>query len=1112
MAPQTAAELLPDLVIASRGRDHVVLATAAGEVVVPFRNPCMPEHAEALRWLLEDCPEPAIGPNQRRRAEAESAVEALGAALLAALPDSGERSVVHVVSDEVGFLGLPWELLHPAGEWVRRRATPRPGNMRGPVAGPLRVLLVSPRPYGPADVRAGTVRGPLLRAAELTRGDVEVDLLRPATVDRLREVLTCGYDLLHFDGHGFAEDAECGLVFEDTDGKPHRVIAHEFASIVDQAQLVVLNACRSAYHPVPGETTSVASALLDRGTQAVLAMTHAVAPRVVATFITAFYDALIEGGAVAAAVARGRRALLDGMSGRPFHVIPVLYEQQSVDLRVRDAAPRASADEPREQEPVWMRSLLYQDGELADIDRQLHRGNPVVVHAPVASGKTELLRAYSRYALLSRGFDRVALASGAEVADLRFDEDTDERVLHVWDDVDKHVEQCAAAIHALPTQHRVLMSVRYDSFTLPHHSHATGDLPDELVGHVMAELTSELPDGSPLPSINDYEFNWLIRCTGWHPGTLAAVLRAWGRLLPAEIPRQLDVGYPQGQDDPLLDPSVAQLLADLSPRLRTALPYLGLYGYMITPHELAIMTDHGLVGDTFGKIASTHITAEQWRDLLDQAHQAGVLRPDPDFELCYHIPPVVSYALRGELARRFTGKQLRRLQRAAASSVHGVLIHALPHDASGHPYETGVARELLSAAMDTHVWNTTLRTIDDRDYDLAARLVTAYHQDKPNGSPGWWTATEVVTKIAALRYEQLRTDPDATGLLFTLHYITGQAAMACSAWKEARDQVELMLDHREDSAVVQLHLSELLLWRATIALNLGQLAEIRLALAEAVQHARGDSEIEMCRAVLHETVRDLELPPAEAADLAREAGLALDQLSGDETTWSTEELVNEVREALLDNRFTRAAEIQRLLGVTAHERGEFAQARTWLTAAFELERGKIGVGDQARTAMHLAILEEVTNNLDDAASWCQFVLALPAVHDLRTAHAHYELGIVETKRGRDDDALRELAAARTLYVELGMRLYAVDVDALVAQLLHRKADLVRSAELGESAVMTLVELKSDERAATALMALVECWLDIGGVREAELRFRRLLSQVQLPLELVSAVTARLREQ
>ena len=71
---------------------------------------------------------------------------------------------------------------------------------------------------------------------------------------------------------------------------------------------------------------------------------------------------------------------------------------------------------------------------------------------------------------------------------------------------------------------------------------------------------------------------------------------------------------------------------------------------------------------------------------------------------------------------------------------------------------------------------------------------------------------------------------------------------------------------------------------------------------------------------------------------------------------------------MLDGQLSTAAELQRLLGVAARKRQDFDAERYWLTSAIKLERSSTGVGDVARTATHLAILEEETENLDDAAS------------------------------------------------------------------------------------------------------------------------------------------------
>ncbi|WP_433260778.1 CHAT domain-containing tetratricopeptide repeat protein [Actinosynnema sp. CS-041913] len=1168
---------MSELTITSRGRDEVLLTAPTGAATVPFRNPCTPELAETLRWLLEDCPRLAIGPDHRRRTAALSTVDDIGAALFQVLSASPESAAlvrpvveapgdhaVRIVSDDASFLGLPWELLHRPGaadkslasarELVRRRVTPRrsrPSAERSPATRPLRVLLVSPRPFGAMDVRPRTVRGPLLRAAELTGGAVAVDLLRPATVEQLRTVLADrdGYDILHFDGHGYAEAAaggvDCGLVFEDEEDRGRRVSAAEFADLVptDRIPLIVLNACRSAYHHVPaadspvvGEANSVASALLDRGARAVLAMTHTVEAGVVATFMTAFYDALTHGRALAAAVADGRRALLpeatgEDRSARPFHIIPVLYEQQPVDLRVQVGTPGGHTAGPDAPEAASVQSLMYQDGELADIDRQLHRGNPVVVHAPVASGKSVLLRAYARYALLSNGFEHVEFITGEQLAAdegllPRRIRDNARRfagrpVLHVWDGVDGHVDLCAEAVRALPAEHRVLMSARHDSFTLPHHSHATGDLPDDLVAHALVDPMKESMAGDSVLPLNEPEFKWLIRCTGWHGGTLAAVLRAWGSVPLSRIPWRLDLGYPEGDGDPFLDAAVRRRLAELPPPMLSALSYLGLFGYLIVPTVLSVFTDRGLVNDRFHAVTGTHISSDDWRELLDQAHRAGVLRPTAHgVGREYHMSPVVGYALRGELAGRFSPEQLRALQRGANASVVGVIKNMFPGQPKGVGYAGRQARELMSAYMDSNVWIAMLRAIEAADYGLAGELAAAYHDDEPLGSLAWWRSIEVVTHVFGLCFDRLKSDPDARGLRLSLHEMIGQAAMARSDWEQATLHVEHILADR-DHPLVRPNVLSMLLWRNRIALEMGHPNTVRATLAEAVRHASAEADgggLDRCRAMVRRAVRDFELPPLSAAELAREVGLAdmADELRAAETEDTAarpvETLLSELREAMLDSRLSTAAELQRTLGVTARERRDFAAARHWLTSAIELELGTPGVGNAARTALHLAILEEETNNLDDAASWCHFVLDLPSANGLRKANAHYELGIVELKRGRDDDALRELAAARSFYSEHGMALYVADADSLIAQALRRKGDVAGAIELGEAVVRTMMGFNSDERTAVALMSLAESLVESGDAQGAQEQFARfLLSSDQLTPQLITKLTARFEE-
>ena len=83
---------------------------------------------------------------------------------------------------------------------------------------------------------------------------------------------------------------------------------------------------------------------------------------------------------------------------------------------------------------------------------------------------------------------------------------------------------------------------------------------------------------------------------------------------------------------------------------------------------------------------------------------------------------------------------------------------------------------------------------------------------------------------------------------------------------------------------------------------------------------------------------------------------------------------------------------------------------------------------------------------------------------------------MELKRNRDDDALRELAAARSFYSAQGMPVYTADVDALISQALRRKSDIAEVIELGESVIRTIMEFKSDERAVLTLWLWPSlCW-------------------------------------
>ena len=150
-----------------------------------------------------------------------SAVFGAGAARDAYVALRSRGGPVEVVfrSESPRWLGLPWELMwdpsRPAPVALDRvgisRMLPAVGRGGGSfeVAGErLRVLMVIARPAGSADVGFRMVARPLVQCLEAVRGEVDLVVLRPPTLDRLAEVLkearAAGepFQVVHFDGHG----------------------------------------------------------------------------------------------------------------------------------------------------------------------------------------------------------------------------------------------------------------------------------------------------------------------------------------------------------------------------------------------------------------------------------------------------------------------------------------------------------------------------------------------------------------------------------------------------------------------------------------------------------------------------------------------------------------------------------------------------------------------------------------------------------------------------------------------------------------------------------------------------------------------------------------------
>jgi hypothetical protein len=265
---------------------------------------------------------------------------------------------------EVALLhALPWEYLYDASSrrWLARGRdisiaryihVDLPGD-RPPLPPPLRILAVACEPAGfvPLDL-SGEYES--LRRAWEGSGVAEVSILRHATLDRLREELLSRHiHVLHFMGHGsfHAGSGEGEVVLEDGNGRAAYV---DGPALADQLRdctslrLIFLNVCHTARAAAPAPFAGVATALLQAGIPAVIAMQFPITDEAALAFSEAVYHRLAAGDSMDAAVAEGRLAILRRMPDSLEWGTPVLFLRAADSRLLRpSAAPAELPVRPR---------------------------------------------------------------------------------------------------------------------------------------------------------------------------------------------------------------------------------------------------------------------------------------------------------------------------------------------------------------------------------------------------------------------------------------------------------------------------------------------------------------------------------------------------------------------------------------------------------------------------------------------------------------------------------------------------------------------------------------------------------------------------------------------
>ncbi len=263
------------------------------------------------------------------------------------LPDRGLRLQLRFKLDgshpESSFLyNLPWEILCQPGTGdflslsrstpvVRYLEVPRPVS---PFQRPafLRILVVAALVgFPPLDLARERRE---IQSAWGDRPEVEVDFLEKSWAEALREaLLRRPYHILHFMGHGQLDTGTGeGVVFlQDENGTPAPLSGVTLATLlkdVPSLRLVFLNACDTAR--VSGKAglnpfSGVATALVQAGLPAAVAMQWPISDPAAIAFSRAVHLRLAAGDSIDAAVTDGRQALYAVEPATIDWAIPILF-------------------------------------------------------------------------------------------------------------------------------------------------------------------------------------------------------------------------------------------------------------------------------------------------------------------------------------------------------------------------------------------------------------------------------------------------------------------------------------------------------------------------------------------------------------------------------------------------------------------------------------------------------------------------------------------------------------------------------------------------------------------------------------------------------------------
>jgi tetratricopeptide (TPR) repeat protein len=339
-----------------------------------------------------------------------------------------ENLIIKISSNDPAVLSWPWEALYNDENGyiaqhchIERQinnicdtvisADDLPENQ-------LNILYVIARPYE-NDADFQTLARPLVDFISDGNWPVRIDVLRPPTFERLRDVLSEKqnfYHIFHFDGHGGFADGVGSLIFEkdnDPDYTGNAVSADLISDLLREYKIpyVILNACRSAMLSEQNESSSsVALSMIKSGVRGVVAMGYNLWVSGAEVFLPAFYKSLFENGNIAEAVQAGQKEMYKQKNRDTFvgaaelndWLVPVFYNQAAEQLAlpklIKNTAERESLL-PFEVQELSYKNFIGRSASIFLLERTINKlpQASVLIHGMAGEGKTTLVKGFLQW-------------------------------------------------------------------------------------------------------------------------------------------------------------------------------------------------------------------------------------------------------------------------------------------------------------------------------------------------------------------------------------------------------------------------------------------------------------------------------------------------------------------------------------------------------------------------------------------------------------------------------------------------------------------------------------------------------------------------------------------